>query len=151
MNANWNETEPPKASSRRQLFSRFVTVERVEYLVEVYCYGEQDTWWFRVERQPEEGGTVWRYLWDYSIEDTDGRDVVDALRSGLREPRRRMRNHLENWQAFRNYAADEPAGNVKGSKRSYYMRNSNESLKSALTYAPKWKLAKQLWKGLTKL
>lgn len=49
-------------------------------------------------------------------------------------------------------AAAEPAGNVKGSKRSYYTKQANYWLKRALEHeAPKWRLAKQLWKELTRL
>jgi hypothetical protein len=142
----------------RTLIDRFVVVPwcapagKLEYHVRLVVHPGSENYSLTVERQPDPGGTIWPYVFcgHASIEDC-GRDALEGLRCALRESRREMRRCLQSWRANREWAALELPGNVKGSKRSYYTRHANYWHKHALRYAPQWRLAKQLWKEITRL
>lgn len=139
------------STPRTELFSRFVTVNGTTFLVELVRYEGPSSTWLRVEREPLPSGSVWIYEVSNHVPDSDGDTLLDQLRYGLRETRRVMRSNLDNWISFREFAAAEPPANVKGSKRAYYSKLANQCHKAALHAAPKWKLAKQLWKEITRL
>jgi hypothetical protein len=140
------------APEKQVFLDRFVTVGGVEYLVKVVIWPGSENYSVSVEREPEPGHTIWRsvFLCHSNIEDC-GRDALDGLRYALRSIRGDMRRCLHSWTELRAAAAAEPAGNVKGSKRSYYTKQANYWHGRALSYAPHWSLAKQIWKELTRL
>ncbi len=133
------------------MFSRFVTVEGIEYHVELVSHGPDSSPSLDVTREPEPGGLIWPYVFSGASPKDEDFNLFDQLRYALRDPQRRMNQSLENWRDFRAFAAAEAPGNVKGSKRAYYTRLANESLRRAMSYAPHWKLSNQLWKEITRL
>jgi hypothetical protein len=125
----------------------FVKVGTDEYCVELRpC--ESGGYWFNLTRYNPES-PVWGFVANSHIPDASNQ--LDALRAGFREPRSQRNSWLRNWATFRQFAKLEPAGSVKGSKRSYYTKHANESKALGLKYAAEWKLSKAIWKELTKL
>ncbi len=138
------------ATRTEQDFEDFAKVDGVEYSVELTPSSEGG-YWFTVSREPwpNTPATYWPMVYNAHIPDAS--NLMDALRAGIREPRTKMKNWVGSWASYRCYGKEEPPGNVKGSKRSYYTKHANEAREIALKYALQWKLAKAIWKQLTRL
>jgi len=131
-------------------FEDFATVDGVEYSVEVKP-DDAGGYWFTITREPwtNTPASYWPMIYNAHIPDAS--NLLDALRAGIREPRTRMKNWVHSFALYRCSAQDELPGNVKGSKRGYYTKLANEARTIAVKYSAEWKLAKAIWKQLTKL
>lgn len=131
-------------------FEDFVRIGEAEYCVTLRDDG-QGGYWFKVDQyDPSSQYVPWRHCLG-PVHIPDASNVLDALRGGFREPRTKMKNWIRSWRNYAEWAAAEPPGNQKGSKRSYYTKHAHEALKIALEYAPQWKLCKALYKQITRL
>ena len=102
------------------------------YWVEVRVYQPDLNWWKSVVSE--------------SAEDVRDGDLMDAIRWAFKRVRRRQNEWVRSYAQHRYSATQE-----QGGKRGYYTKWANKAREQALTYAPKWKLCKQIWKEITKL
>lgn len=131
-------------------FEDFVKVGADEYCVTLRDDGNGG-YWFKIEKyDPASQYVPYRHCMGPE-HIPDASNILDALRAGLREPKTRMNNWLRSWRRYVEWAAAEPSGNTKGSKRSYYTKHANEARRIALEYAPQWRLCKAIWKQITRL
>lgn len=86
-----------------------------------------------------------KFLFDYHHQDEPDTDF-EALRQCIKEQQRRLKTTVRNWNQYRYWASLE-----KGGKRAYYTKHANEYKARIPAAAAQWKLAKQLWKEITKL
>lgn len=127
----------------------FCVIEGKEYSVTVdkrpagECGREQDAWSVTVSVYQEDL-KWWRCVFTETAEDE--RDHLSAIRWAFKRIRRRQNEWVRSWAQHRYYASLEHGG-----KRAYYTKWANSARKQALTYAPTWKLCKQIWKEITKL
>lgn len=130
----------------------FATIDGVEYSVTVDKY-EADA--LRGRKTPHYWVTVsvyqedlkwWKCVFAEGAEDVRDGDLMDAIRWAFRRVRSRQNKWARSWAQNRYWASLE-----QGGKRGYYTKWANSARKQALSYAPKWKLCKQLWKAITKL
>jgi hypothetical protein len=131
----------------REFFAR---VNGEEFCVSVKyvnadTYREHPYWWVEVGLyQP--GLSWYKPVFSESASACDREDEHQAMREAFKRQRSRMREWIRSWQMHRESAAAE-----KGGKRGYYTKWANKAHACALEYAPKWKLAKAIWKEITKL
>jgi hypothetical protein len=142
---NTSNAELRTQSAETPAWETFVTIGGVDYSVK--CKpgegGERGYYWVTVSAYEPEL-KWWRMVISESANDCA--DEMEAIKDAFKHQRDRMKSWVRSWVTYRQDAAQE-----KGGKRAYYTKWANKSLKIALEYAPKWKLAKQLWKEITRL
>jgi hypothetical protein len=128
----------------------FATINGAEYSVTVSRRTERHDdkppyYWVEVRvYQPDL--KWWKCVCSESAEDVRDGDLMDAIRWAFKRVRSRQNEWVRSWAQHRFSAAQETGG-----KRGYYTKWANKAHAQALTYAPKWKLCKQIWKEITKL
>lgn len=129
----------------------FATIEGLEYSVTVDRKTDRNHdaglayYWVEV-RVYQEDLKWWKSVVSEAADDARDNDLMDAMRWAFRRVRSRQNQWVRSWAENRYYASLEHGG-----KRGYYTKWANSALKQALSYAPKWKLCKQIWKEITKL
>lgn len=86
-----------------------------------------------------------KFLFDYCYQHDPDTDM-EAIRDSMKEQQRRLKTIVRNWNQYKYWASLE-----KGGKRAYYTKHANEYKARIPAAAAQWKLAKQIWKTLTKL
>lgn len=129
----------------------FATIEQLDYSVTVDRKTERHLdageayYWVEVRvYQPDL--KWWKCVVSEAAENVRANDPLDAIRWAFKRVRSRQNEWVRSWAQHRFSAAQETGG-----KRGYYTKWANKARNQALTYAPKWKLCKQLWKEITKL
>ena len=126
-------------------FEIFTTVAGIEYSVKVENSPALDgpRHWVSISRyQPEIN--YWQCFISESVCDCE--EPMEAAKTAIKRQRNKMCNWLDSWRDHRFSAARE-----KGGKKAYYSKHANAAKKWGLIYAEKWKVARAIWKGITKL
>lgn len=139
---------PSEAKLKRELFC---TVNEVEYCVEIE---ERDEARAFERARPRLHVTVKRYQDDlkwwrmeiYGTAEEETTSELEAIREVFRRSRSAMRKWIRYWQEDRAATAGE-----KGGKKAYYTKHANKARPHILREAAQWRLAKAIWKEITRL
>lgn len=133
-------------------WSREVRAAGVEYRVEIKERNEDEVYvavYFWSERsysgnEPSLGW--WRFIFGHTVY-REGSDLHhEVIRGCFREQRGKMRTWARSKMDNRAWAAAE-----KGGKRGYYTKHANSCHTTMMGYAENWRIAKAIWKELTRL
>ena len=149
---NGYDTTTCNDPKRKVEFTRYVRVGGEEYEVSVRDGQEAEHLyisvrvWTQIDMRGQACSGWHKWMFGESIYCGDGELAHECIAECFKRQRAKMREWVRSWQNFRGWAAAE-----KGGKRRYYTKHANSCLKTALGYAVNWKIAKAIWKELTKL
>jgi hypothetical protein len=135
--------------TKRREFSAYVGQRDFTVTVKRYAadgsYNAGQCWVEVSELVTGEGGRFWdKFLFSYNV-DAD-LDDFGAAREAFHQLRQSLKGRVRSWNNYREWARME-----KGGKRGYYTKCANETKPRLMQAAEHWKIAKAIWKQITKL